>query len=136
VISAARVLTACAVLVGLVSMHGPGAAMGAGCPGGTSSTATSVAPPAMHGGHEVVLADTATTMPGAGLRASAPRSAGHVSVCDSTPPRGDLTKRLARAGTEGVEPVVPGRPVPGSRGAGGAVPRAGPDLISLGVSRT
>jgi hypothetical protein len=127
-----RALTACAVLVGLVSMHGLDPVIGTGCPGGTSSTVTSAALPTTGGGHHAATARVTTAVP----VASTPFS-GHSSVCDSMPPRGDLTGRLAQAATDLVEPGAPGQPALGIQRAGVAVPRAGPALlISLGVSRT
>jgi hypothetical protein len=132
---AARVLTACTVLVGLVFMHGVGAASGTGCPGGIPSMASS-AVPAMGGGHDAAMADVITTVPGTVIRTSAPIS-GHSSVCDSTPPRGDLTGRLAHAATGLAQPGALGKTLPAVERSGGARPRAGPALlISLGVSRT
>jgi hypothetical protein len=131
----ARVLTACAVSVGLVFMHGLGAAIGTGCAGGTPAEATSVRLHAMVGGHDTAMAEATMYVPGDAL-ANAAR-AGHSSVCDSTPPRGRLSGQLARVAIELVGPGSLGRPAPGVQRAGGAMPRAGPALlVSLGVSRT
>lgn len=120
VVSAARVLIACAVLLGLVFMHSLSAPV-----------------PAIAQGHDAMMADTGTTMPRSELLASALHSMGHSSVCESTPPRGHLTARLAQAATGPVEPALSGQPTPAIRWAGGAVPRAGPALlVGLCVSRT
>jgi hypothetical protein len=131
----ARLLTVGAVLVGLAFMHGVGTAAGTGCPGGTSATATGM-PPAMAGGHEAGHAEAAPVTPFPALVASAPRSA-HSSVCDSTPPRGNVTGRAAQAVVELVQPCALGHVVPGAPRGSDAVPRAGPALLTgLCVSRT
>lgn len=133
----ARLLTACAVLVGLMFMHSLGAAIGTVCPGGTSSMTTSVALPAAAGGHDAPMAEAITTMPGTALLATAPHPAGHGTVCVSTPPRGELTGPVTLAATGLAQPAALGQPSPGIARVGGAVPRAGPALlISLCVSRT
>lgn len=134
----ARVLTACAVLVGLAFMHSLGAAIGTGCAGGTSSMATSVALPAATGGHAAVTAEGATTaMSDPVLLAAPPHPAGHGTVCVSTPPRGDAAGSAALAATGLTEPAALEQPSLGILREGGAVPRAGPVLlISLCVSRT
>lgn len=128
----ARLLTVGAVLAGLVFMHGVGAAAGTGCPGGSPSAATGSMPPATAGGH--AEADMVTPAPA--LVASAPHS-GHGSVCDSTPPRGNLTGRAAPAVVELGQPDAPGHVVVGARQGSAAVARAGPTLLTgLCVSRT
>lgn len=118
----ARVLTACAVLVGLAFMHGLGAAIGTGCPGG----------------HDAATVEATTTaMPDLALLATPPHSAGHGTACVTTPPRGEPTGPVALAGKGLGEPAVLEQPSLGIPRVGGAVPRAGPALlISLCVSRT
>lgn len=132
----ARLLTVGAVLVGLVFMHGVGAAAGTGCPGGAPSMATGSVQPAMAGGHEPVHAEAASVTPTPALVASEPHL-GHSSVCDSTPPRGNVTGRAAQAVVELMEPSALGHVVPGARRGSDVVARAGPALLtSLCVSRT
>lgn len=127
-----RVVTACAVLVGLASMHGVGPATGTGCAGGTPSMVTSTMLSAVDGGHDAVVG----AIPGSAPLAGMPRD-GHGSVCDSTPPRGKATERPAQAASELVGPNLLGHDSPSVRRLGAAIPRAGPALlVSLGVSRT
>jgi hypothetical protein len=133
----ARLLTACAVLVGLLLMHGVGVAAGAGCPGGSLAMTTSMAAPAVAGAHDTAMTEAAASTSGSALLATSPHAGGHGTLCVSTAPRGELAGPLALPAAGLAMPAVLRQLTPGGVRASGALPRAGPALLaSLCVSRT
>ncbi|SEP53325.1 DUF6153 family protein [Amycolatopsis saalfeldensis] len=133
----ARSLAACAVLLGLLFMHGIGTAAETGCAGGTPATTTSMAPPTVTAGHDTAPAEATSSMPDPRSQATSPHAGGHGTVCVSTPPRGEVTGPLTLPVAGLAVPATPADPRPGAVWASSAMPRAGPALlVSLCVSRT
>ena len=130
----ARVLTACALLVGLALMHSLGEAVGAGCAGG-STAITQVAAPAVSDAHDAAM--TGATAAGVTMPMPTPHAAGHGTMCVSMPPPGAPNVSTPSEATGPTQPAGLEQPRRAVLRPGGALPRAGPALlISLCVSRT
>jgi hypothetical protein len=130
--SLGRLWTVGAVLVGLLLMHGVGAAAATGCAGGVTAAA-SVASPGMAAGHDTTMVAVPSNTPTLAVLGMSPHPGGHGAMCVSTPPRTELG--LVSPATLAATP--PAAPVPGVGQVRGSMPRAGPELlISLCISRT